>query len=70
MLQKEIQKRSLTIENLGFQMVSGQIHITPKNESLLQISLSTMLAINERERANQEEAFRKQLWIRELLAEK
>lgn len=63
-LQKEIQKRSWAIENLGNLMAMGLIDITPESESLLQTGLVAMLEVNERDKAAQEEAFEKWPWLR------
>ena len=63
-LQKEIQKRSKVISDMGYWMVMGLVNITPENESFLQTGLAAMLEANEKDKAAQENAFEKWPWLR------
>ena len=68
-LQREIQKRSQVISDMGYWMIMGLVNITPENESFLQTGLAAMLEANEKDRAAQEETFEKRPWLR-MVAEK
>ena len=68
-LQKEIQKRSKVISDMGYWMIMGLVNITPENESFLQTGLAAMLEANEKDKATQENAFEKWPWLR-MAAEK
>ncbi len=63
-LQREIQKRSQVISDMGYWMIMGLVNITPENESFLQTGLAAMLEANEKDRAAQEETFEKRPWLR------
>lgn len=63
-LQKEIQKRSEVISDMGDLMIMGFLNITPENESLLQKGLVAMMEANENDKALQENAFEKWSWLR------
>lgn len=63
-LQKEIQKRSKVISDMGYWMIMGLVNITPENESFLQTGLVAMLEANEKDKAAQENAFEKWPWLR------
>lgn len=63
-LQKEIQKRSKVISDMGYWMIMGLVNVTPENESFLQTGLAAMLEANEKDKATQENAFEKWPWLR------
>ena len=42
----------------------GLVNITPENESFQQTGLAAMLEANEKDKAAQENAFEKWLWLR------
>lgn len=63
-LQKEIQKRSKVISDMGYWMIMGLVNITPENKSFLQTGLAAMLEANEKDKATQENAFEKWPWLR------
>ena len=68
-LQKEIQKRSKVISDMGHWMFMELVNITSENESFLQTGFAAMLEANEKDKAVQEDAFEKWSWLRTLAEE-